>query len=98
MGKDLRTYLEELGRKHPGEIVVVDREIDPKFEASAVVEKLERQEKFPLVFFKKLKGSAFPAIMNLGASYERLALAMGAGSGGGVEKNLARRGRGSGLG
>ncbi|OGQ78973.1 MAG: hypothetical protein A3G40_14525 [Deltaproteobacteria bacterium RIFCSPLOWO2_12_FULL_57_22] len=94
MGKDLRTYLEELGRKHPGEIVVVDREVDPKFEASAVVEKLERQEKFPLVFFKKLKGSAFPAIMNLGASYERLALAMGAGSVEEMEKNLARMERG----
>ncbi|MBI2089820.1 MAG: UbiD family decarboxylase [Deltaproteobacteria bacterium] len=89
MGKDLRTYLEELGQKHPQEIMVVDREVDPKFEASGVVEKLEQREKFPLVFFKKLKGSAMPAIINLGASYQRLAVAMGAGSVEEMEKNLA---------
>lgn len=90
MGKDLRTYLEELTEKRPEEVIVVEREVDPKFEASAIVEKLERQEKFPLVFFKKLKGSELPAIINLGASYERLALAMGARSVEEMEKNLAK--------
>lgn len=89
MGKDLRTYLQELGQKQPQEIMVVDREVDPKFEASGVVEKLEQREKFPLVFFKKLKGSAMPAIINLGASYQRLAVAMGAGSVEEMEKSLA---------
>ncbi|MEE9550425.1 MAG: UbiD family decarboxylase [Candidatus Binatia bacterium] len=90
MGKDLRTYLQELTRKNPNEVVVVDREVDPKYEASAIVEKFEQQEKFPLVFFKKIKGSAFPLIINLGASYERLALAMGSTSVEQMEKNLAQ--------
>ncbi len=90
MGKDLRTYLQELTQKHPDEVVVVDREVDPKFEASAIVETFEKQEKFPLVFFKKIKGSAFPLIINLGASYERLALAMGSTSVEQMEKNLAQ--------
>lgn len=51
MGKDLRSYLQELTQKYPDEVVVVDREVDPKFEASAIVETFEKQEKFPLVFF-----------------------------------------------
>lgn len=90
MGKDLRTYLQELTQKYPDEVVVVDREVDPKFEVSAVVEKFEEQEKFPLVFFKKVKGSEIPLIINLGASYNRLALAMGSASVEQMEKNLAQ--------
>lgn len=89
MAKDLRTYLQELIEKRPNDVVVVDREVDPRFEATAIVEKLERQEKFPLVFFKKIKGSNIPLIINLGASYERLALALGSPSVEQMEKDLA---------
>ena len=77
MPKDLRTYLDELLEKRPRDVVVVDREIDPRYEASAIVEKFERENKFPLVFFKNIKGSKFPLVINLGATYERLALSLG---------------------
>ena len=89
MGKDLRTYLQDLTKKRPQEVLVVDREVDWRFEACAVVEKFEREEKFPLVFFKKIKGSEIPLIINLGASYERLALALGSSSVEQMEKDLA---------
>lgn len=89
MAKDLRTYLETLGDKRPEEIVVVDREVEPKFEACAVVEKLEREKKFPLVFFKKIKGSQLPLVINMGASYGRLAFGLGAGSVQQMEQDLA---------
>ncbi|MBI2357414.1 MAG: UbiD family decarboxylase [Deltaproteobacteria bacterium] len=90
MAKDLRTYLQDLVEKRPQEVVVVDREVDWRFEASAVVEKFEREEKFPLVFFRKIKGSEIPLIINLGASYERLALALGSTSVEQMEKDLAQ--------
>lgn len=90
MAKDLRTYLQELAKQRPHDVVVVDREVDWRFEASAVVEKFEREDKFPLVFFKKIKGSEIPLIINLGASYERLALALGARSVEEMEKELAQ--------
>lgn len=90
MAKDLRTYLQELTEKRPQEVLVVDREVDWRFEACAVVEKFEREEKFPLVFFKRIKGSEIPLIINLGASYERLALSLGATSVEEMEKDLAR--------
>jgi len=77
MGKDFRTYLQELIEKRPQDVVMVDREVDPRYEACAIVEKFERENKFPLVFFKNIKGSKFPLVINLGATYERLALALG---------------------
>lgn len=90
MSKDLRSYLQELTERRPADMLVVDREVDPRYEASAIVEQLERQEKFPLVYFKKIKGSRMPLIINLGATYERLALAMGASSVEEMEKSLAK--------
>ena len=77
MPKDFRSYLDELLEKRPKDVVVVDKEVDPRYEASAIVEKFERKNEFPLVFFKNIKGSKIPLAMNLGATYERLALSLG---------------------
>ena len=77
MAKDLRSYLDELLEKRPKDVVVVDKEVDPVYEVTGIVEKFERENKFPLVFFKNVKGSKIPAIVNLGATYERLALSLG---------------------
>ena len=73
MPKDFRTYLDELLEKRPKDVVVVDKEVDPRYEASGIVEKFERKNEFPLVFFKNIKGSKIPLVINLGATYERLA-------------------------
>ena len=89
MAKDLRTYLQKLTEKRLDEVLVVDHEVDPQFEACAVVEKLEREGRFPAVLFKKLKGTKIPLIINLGATYERLALALGSETVEQMEKDLA---------
>ncbi|HEY2988809.1 MAG TPA: UbiD family decarboxylase [Candidatus Binatia bacterium] len=91
MSKDLRTYFDELLEKRPRDVVVVDREVDPHYEASAIVEKFERENKFPLVFFKKIKNSKIPLVINLGATYERLALALGSPTVPQMVKDLAHR-------
>ncbi|HEX2928259.1 MAG TPA: UbiD family decarboxylase, partial [Candidatus Binatia bacterium] len=91
MAKDLRTYLDELLEKRPRDVVVVDREVEPRYEASAIVEKFERENKFPLVFFKNIKGSKIPLVINLGATYERLALSLGSPSVPQMVKDLAYR-------
>ncbi len=91
MPKDLRSYMDELLEKRPKDVVIVEREVDPKYEASAIVEKFERQNKFPLVFFKNIKGSKFPLVINLGATYERLALSLGSPSVPQMVKDLAYR-------
>src|ERR687891_212831 len=91
MAKDLRTYFDELLEKRPKDVVVVDKEVDPRYEASAIVERFERENKFPLVFFKNIKGSKIPLIINLGATYERLALSLGSPSVPQMVKDLAYR-------
>jgi 2,5-furandicarboxylate decarboxylase 1 len=91
MAKDLRSYLDELLEKRPKDVVVVDKEVDPRYEASAIVEKFERENKFPLVFFKNIKGSKIPLVINLGATYERLALSLGSPTVPQMVKDLASR-------
>lgn len=93
MAKDLRSYLDELLEKRPRDVVVVEREIDPRYEASAIVEKLEKENRFPLVFFKNIRGSKIPLVINLGATYERLALSLGSSSVPQMVKDLALRER-----
>ena len=76
MPKDLRTFIEEVAEKRPDDLVRVEREVDPKHELTAVVEKLERAGEFPAVYFEHVKGSDFPIIINVTASYDRLAMAL----------------------
>jgi len=78
MPKDLRQYLDELHDKLRDEIVTVDRRVDPKFELSAVLRKLQDLNQFPAAHFHNVKGSKFSVVSNLFASPKRLALALDA--------------------
>ncbi|MGH3627261.1 MAG: UbiD family decarboxylase [Sciscionella sp.] len=77
MAKSLRTYLNELSKVHPDELVEVTKEVDAEHEVAALLEKLQQQGKFPAVLFRKVGDSDLPVLINLHASYERMALAMG---------------------
>jgi 2,5-furandicarboxylate decarboxylase 1 len=79
---DLRSYLKFLEREHPDEILVVDREVDPRFEVTALLQVLENSGKYPVVLFKNVRNlfgakSKFPVVANLFASRERCAWALG---------------------
>jgi 2,5-furandicarboxylate decarboxylase 1 len=63
--------------KRPGDFLVVDREVGPKYEIMGFVEKFERQKKSPVFLFKKVKGTTLPVLINLYASFERLMLMFG---------------------
>jgi 2,5-furandicarboxylate decarboxylase 1 len=79
MPKDLRTYLEQLRQSRPNHIRVVDQEVDRKWEITGLVEKMRkdpRYPEFPAVLFTNVKGSKMPVLINLCASYERLALSI----------------------
>jgi 2,5-furandicarboxylate decarboxylase 1 len=74
---NLRTFLGSVIEKRPGDFLVVDREVDPKYEIMGFVEKFERQKKSPVFLFKKVKGTTLPVLINLYASFERLMLMFG---------------------
>jgi len=74
MPKDMRTYIRQLEEQRPDDLVTVREEVDPKFGVTAIIQKLEEEGRFPVVFFERVKGSDLPLVINLTASYPRLAL------------------------
>jgi len=79
MAQDLRSFLDAVRRSRPHEVQVVSREVDPAYEITAIVVKLEREaRRRPVLVFEKVKGSPFPVLTNLHASRSRLAAAMNA--------------------
>src|SRR5262245_21381090 len=77
MGQDLRSYLDLVKRRKPDELLIVPREMDPAYELTAAVVKLDREaRKRPVIVFENVRGTRFPVLTNLHASRSRLALAM----------------------
>lgn len=76
---DLRTFLAELKKSRPSDLLELEQEVDPRYETAAIVAKLEAHHRTPVVVFKKVKGSAWPVVSNVCGSTGRLALALGCG-------------------
>jgi 2,5-furandicarboxylate decarboxylase 1 len=95
MAQDLRTYLDQLVKHDPGQLKIVEDEIDPEFESAAIVHKMEKDPKypgFPAVLFKNIKGSKIPLLLNLHGTYERVALSIGSDVAGMVPEYARREG------
>src|SRR5436190_11801567 len=77
MGQDLRSYLDLVKRRKPDEFQVISRPIDPAYEITALVVKLEKERrKRPVLLFENVTGTKFPVLTNVHASRSRLALAL----------------------
>ena len=72
MAKDLRGFLSEIEAEEPDQVLRVKKEVDPHFEVTGVLAKLEQERKFPVVIFEKVKGSALPVVTNVHADARRL--------------------------
>lgn len=73
---DLRQFLDEVRASRPSDLVEVDREVDPAFETAAIVTKLEQKRRSPILYFRRVGGSALPLVTNVGGSMGRLAMAL----------------------
>lgn len=73
MVKDLRYFIDYLERKAPEEIIRIKREVNPIFEISAIVRKLQAENKYPIVFCEKVKGHKIPVVTNLSATRSKIA-------------------------
>src|SRR5688572_32365533 len=76
MPKDLRTFIRELTTARPGEIKRVSHAVDPRFGATAIAERFAREQQYPALYFDSIGTSGIPLVLNLTATYERLALAL----------------------
>lgn len=77
MPMDLRGFLQELESEAPDQIVRVKREVDPRFEVTGILARLEKEGKFPVVIFEKVKGADLPVVTNVHADARRLFRAIG---------------------
>jgi len=81
MVKDLRTFLEDVRRVDPGQLVEVRREVSCKYEVIALTDLLERKKKFPMVLYesvRNIKGEpGCRVLVNLYGDRRRYPLAFG---------------------
>jgi len=77
MSKDLRSFIRDLLACRPGEIKRVTAAVDPRFGATAIAERFARDSQYPALYFERVGESAIPLVLNLTATFERLAVALG---------------------
>lgn len=82
MAKDLSGFLADYEKAYPDEVVHIEGEVDSRWEATAIVEKLERMKKFPVVVFHRVRTaegsiSKLPLVMNIFANRQRCARVIG---------------------
>ncbi len=77
IGESLGDAIAFLEKNYPDEVIRVTREVDPIFEVTGILAKLEKLNQFPCVIFENVKGSKIPLVTNLHASFPRLAMAIG---------------------
>jgi len=78
MAKDLQNFIEEYEAKYPEDVVHIEKEVHSNQEITAIVVKLEKQERYPILFFHKVvnaEGNVAqqPVITNVLASRTRRA-------------------------
>jgi len=74
----MRDYVERLMAR--GEMHVVEREVDPRFELSAVIKNSQARDDLPILF-RKVRGAAMPVVSNLYGSRRRIHEMVGAADG-----------------
>jgi 2,5-furandicarboxylate decarboxylase 1 len=77
MRHDLRGFIDSLKASRPRDLIEIDTEVDPDEEAIALVRNLEARGEFPVVCFNRIRGAQGPVVVNLHASEDRLAFALG---------------------
>ena len=82
MNKDMQTFLEKYEKDFPEDVIRINKEVNPEFEIPAILQQIEMKKREPVVIFERvrnLKGeiSAFPVVINLFGSRQRLAYACG---------------------
>ena len=81
MVKDLRHFLDKVQKETPEDFIVINKEIDPKFEITAIQQKLEDENRWPILMFNNVKNnygepSGFRVATNVFSTRQHCALAL----------------------
>jgi 2,5-furandicarboxylate decarboxylase 1 len=74
---DLRSFLDRVKTERPADFVEIEREVDRRFETTAILSKLEAQQRSPILLFKSVRGAELPLVTNVCGSMGRIAFALG---------------------
>ena len=74
---NLRAFLQDIESKTPEDIWRIPGEVEPSSDITALVLELERRGEYPVLWFEKVRGSAFPVVTNIFAHRRRYARALG---------------------
>ena len=74
--RNLRQYLDLLGR--PGELHEINIPVDPELEITEIYDRVVKKEG-PALFFKNVRGSSIPLVINLFGSQKRINSVLGVG-------------------
>jgi UbiD family decarboxylase len=76
MAKDLRSFIAQLESKNPDEVARVTKSISPRYEITALLTRLERSKRFPLLICENVQDSDAPVVINVQASRKLMAIAL----------------------
>lgn len=75
--EDLRSFLDAIADKGASSYQEIVRQISPQWETTAVVQGLARKLRSPVIRFADVDGSAYPMVVNVCASFDRVAKSVG---------------------
>src|SRR6266581_272505 len=75
--QSLRGFVSALEQSHPGEVMRISEPVDLAYQTQALALELERQRRFPVLIFEKIRGHTIPIVSNVMASRRGLATALG---------------------
>jgi len=82
MPKSLRTFMEDVKNKLPGEFITITEEVNPAdFEVTAIIKKLDELKKFPVILFENVlnlhgKRSEVRVLMNEAISQNKVQVSL----------------------
>ncbi len=77
MSQDLRSFVADYERAHPGEVVRITEPVSIEHDVMAVVLEYERRRRAPILLFEQVAGHDIPIVANVVASRRALAFTLG---------------------
>ena len=77
MKQDLRSFVDEFGRRFPDGVVRVAEPVGLEFDVQAIALELERRRLFPIVVYENVRGHTMPIVSTVMASRRGFAFALG---------------------
>ena len=76
MNVDLRTFINKVKELGPEFYMEAGKEVKPQYETWMIQHKLDKQGRFPVVYYPKVEGSSIPVVTNVFGSWKLFGLAV----------------------